>query len=98
MKLAELRQALQAADPAVVLVPARILERVIQQDRDLPTLLWQVPHRHCYVVDRHVLFRHVEQDELDLEADRRLPPTVILIARPAAESLSAEERDDVLLK
>jgi hypothetical protein len=51
-----------------------------------------------YVIDRHVLFRHVEQDELDLEADRLLPPTVILLARPSTEELTTEEPDAILLR
>src|SRR5947208_5478340 len=87
MRMAELQQALRAADPAAVLVAPRVLDRVIQQAGGLPHLLWQVPHRQCFVVDRHVLFRYVEQDELDLDPDQLLPPTVILLARPTAENL-----------
>jgi hypothetical protein len=96
MKLAELQHALRTADPAAVLVSPRVLDRLIQQVWDLPSLLWEVPHRKVFVVDRHVLFRHVEQDELDLEAERLLPPTVILLARPSAEKL-ADERTELLL-
>ena len=84
MKLPELQQALRAADPAAVLVAPRVLERVIQQVCKLPNFIWRIPHRSCYVVDRHVLFRHVDQDDLDLEPDQLLPPTVILLARPPA--------------
>jgi hypothetical protein len=97
MKLSELQQALRAADSAAVLVTPRVLERVIQLEGKLPTFVWEVPHRKCYVVDRHVLFRHVEQDELNLEPDRLLPPTVILLARPAPEELNNEEPEAILL-
>jgi hypothetical protein len=98
MKLSELRQALQAADPAAVLASPRVLDRVIQQVCRLPNLLWNVPHRECYVVDRQVLFRHVEQDDLDLEPDQLLPATVILLARPSVEELNSLDRAAILSK
>src|SRR5438128_9473568 len=87
MTVTELQRVLRAADPAAVLVPPRVLERVIQQVLNLPNLLWVVPHRKSYVVDRHILFRHVEQDDLNLESDQLLPQTVILIAEPTAEEI-----------
>ena len=62
MKLADLQQAVRAADPAAILVSSPVLHRVIQQEGRLPALLLEVPHRDSFVVDRHVLFRHVEQD------------------------------------
>jgi hypothetical protein len=86
MRLVDLRKTLHAADPAAVLVAGRVLRRVIQQVYNLPTFLWKVPHADSFVVDRHVLFRHVEQEELDLEPDQRLPATVILLPRPEDES------------
>jgi hypothetical protein len=98
MKLVELQQILRAADPAAVLVSQRVLERVIQEVCKLPNLLWTVPHRQSYVVDRQVLFRHVEQEELELESDQLLPPTVILLTRPSSEELAAENRDQLLLR
>src|SRR5436305_1186449 len=98
MRLAELQKALRAADPGAVLVSPRIMERIIQQTCDLRGLTWSVPHWKCYVVDRQTLFRHAEQADLDLEPDQLLPDTVILLARPPAEELSALERKIVLLK
>src|SRR5262245_24912129 len=98
MRLAELKAALRQADPAAVLVSPRVLERLIQQERKLPTFVWEVPHRKVHVLDRHVLFRHVEQDELDLEPDRLLPPTVILLARPSPEDLANVKSEDLLLR
>ena len=82
---------------AAVLVPAR-LRRVIQQVCNLPTLLWKVPHAESFVVDRHILFRHVEQEELDLEPDQRLPATVILLPRPEGAELHEADLRAVLLK
>ncbi len=98
MKLADLQQAVRAADPAAILVSPSVLHRVIQQECQLPTLLLEVPHRKGYVVDRHVLFRHIEQDELDLEPDRLLPSTVVLLAQPSPETLTATKRDAMLLE
>ncbi len=98
MKLLELQQILRAADPAAVLVSPRVLERVIQEICKLPNLFWAVPHRQSYVVDRQILFRHVEQEELELESDQLLPPTVLLLARPTFEELSAGETEALLLK
>ena len=97
MRLAELQQALRTADPAAVLVPPRVLERLIQAQHQLSGLFEQVPHRKCYVVDRPTLYRHVEQDELDLEPDRLLPSPVILLARPSPNTLATEESETILL-
>jgi hypothetical protein len=98
MRLAELQQALRTADPAAVLVPSRVLDRLIQGQFQLNNLFESVPHGKCYVVDRPVLFRYVEQDELDLEPDRLLPPTVILLVRPSPNTLGTLEREAILLR
>src|SRR5947207_2549506 len=98
MNLSELQQELRTADPAAILVSPRVLDRVIRQEHQLGNLLWHVPHRSCYVVDRHVLFRHVEQDELTLEPERLLPSTVILLAEPGSEELAAGDSHPLCLK
>jgi hypothetical protein len=97
MKLAELQLALRAADPSAVLVPSRVLDRVIQRVGRLNNLFSDVPHRKCFVVTRSVLYRHVDPDDLDLEPDRLLPATVILLARPTVNALNTFERDELLL-
>ena len=98
MRLADLRKTLHTTDQAVVLVTGRVLRRVIQQVYNLPTFLWRVPHADSFVVDRHVLFRHVEQEELDLEPDQRLPATVILLPRPEGAELHDADQKAVLLR
>ena len=50
--LAELQRILSQAEPAALLVPPRILRRVIKQDRRLGGLGLQVPHRKSYALDR----------------------------------------------
>jgi hypothetical protein len=96
--LQELKQALAATDPSVVLVAPRILRRVLQKEFRVPYLLVEAPHEQGYAFDRQVLFRWVEQEELDVEPDCLLPPTVILLARPLAEQLETLDRDQALLK
>jgi hypothetical protein len=94
----ELRRALVATDPAAVLVAPRVLRRVLQAEFRVPYVLLDVPHAQCFPVDRQTLFRHVEQDELELEPDRLLPPTVILLAAPGVEQLQGQKRGAVLLR
>jgi hypothetical protein len=98
LELGELKRALTATDPSVVLVPPRILRRVLQREFRVPYLLVEAPHEQCYAFDRQILFRWVEQEELDVEPDCLLPPTVILLARPSAEQLETLERDQTLVK
>src|SRR5437588_6262138 len=98
MTVADLQKYLRAADPAVVLVSPRILERVIREDCKLPNIYWNIPHSKSYVCDRQCLFHHAEQADLELEPGQILPETVILLTRPAAEELSNLERELVLLK
>ncbi|MGE3808465.1 MAG: hypothetical protein AB7K24_27695 [Gemmataceae bacterium] len=98
MELAELSLAIQDVDPAVVLVTPRIMRRVLQSEYKVPHLLVHAPHEWCYSFERQVLFRHVEQDELDLEPDRLLPSIVTLMVRPSTEQLQALGKDAVLLR
>lgn len=98
MEIEELKRALRETDPAAVMVAPRILRRVLQAEFKVPYLLVQVPHERCYFFDRQVLFRHVEQDELDLEQDRMLPPTVILLTRPPLEDMQTLGREAILSK
>jgi hypothetical protein len=97
MRLAQLQQALRAAEPAAVLVSPRVLQRLIQGQNQLSIFFGQLPHRRCHVVDRQTLYRYVDQEELDLEPDRLLPPTVILLARPSPNTLNNLDDETILL-
>jgi hypothetical protein len=92
LDLAELGQLLQAADPAALLVPPRLLRRMIKRDRQLARIGLQVPHHRSYVISREALLALATPDELGLKPDRELPPTVLLIARPEPEQLAAQPR------
>lgn len=96
MKLSELQQVLHKITPAAVLVSPQVLDRVIQQVNNLPAFPWDVPHRESYVVDRQDLFRHIEQEDLNLSPEHLLPSTVILLLRPSNDSLATATRDAVL--
>ena len=96
MKLAALQQAIRAVEPAAVLVSSRTLDRLIQQIGNVQSLLGEVPHRESLVLDRHVLFRYAEQEELGLESDQLLPTPVLLLARPTADELESVAPDLLL--
>jgi hypothetical protein len=94
----ELDRLLRAADPAALLVPSRLLRRVIKHDRRLTGLGLQVPHRKSYVIGRDALLALAGRDELGVGPDRELPPTLVLIARPEPEALAAMARGAALVK
>lgn len=96
MKLAELQQAVRAADPAAVLVTPRVMDRVLQRLHKRGPLFGQMPHRVSAVVERSALYRHVDPDELDLEPDRILPDMVLLLVRPSPNVLANLDRDTLL--
>src|SRR5262249_47998908 len=56
----ELQSLLQATDPRVLLVPPRVLRRVIKRDRKLTGIGLVVPHRKSYCIDRDSLLRHAD--------------------------------------
>src|SRR5438552_9313532 len=93
----ELGRLLRAADPAALLVPSRLLRRVIKRDRKLAIVGLRVPHRKSYVIGRDALVALVDRDELPIEADRDLPETVLLLERPEPEDLAATPRGEVLV-
>jgi hypothetical protein len=96
--VAQLEQALLAADPAVCLAPPRILRRVIKADRRLVGLGLRVPHVKSYVIGREALLKLATRDELGLPPDRALSETVVLLVRPEADKLAALGRDEALVQ
>src|SRR4051794_28520661 len=96
--VAELEQILNRAEPAALLVPPRILRRVIKQDRGLGGLGLQVPHRKSYVIGRDALLRITAAGELGLTPGRELPQTLLLFRRPEPQRLAALPRPEALRK
>jgi hypothetical protein len=95
--LAHLEQALLAVDPAVCLVPSRILRRVIKADRRLVGLGLRVPHVKSYVIGRDALLQLATHEELGVAPGRDLPETVVLLVRPEPDKLAALSRDEALV-
>jgi hypothetical protein len=98
LDLAELGQLLEAADPAALLVPPRVLRRVIKRDRHLSGLGLQVPHRKSYVIGQGALLALAGRDELGIGPGRELPPVLMLIVRPEPEELAELPRGEALVK
>lgn len=94
----ELERLLRAANPGVVLAPARLLRRIIKLDRGLTGIGLQVPHHRTYAIDRDRLLHLVSREELGLATDHKLPGTVLLIARPDAETLAGMSEPDALTR
>jgi hypothetical protein len=98
MEIAELEVVLQSADPAALLVPNRILRRVIKRDRKPAVFGLQVPHRKSHVIARDRLLRFVDRDEIGLPADADLPPVLFLIGRPDPDRLARLPRSQSLIR
>jgi hypothetical protein len=95
---ADLEQLLFQTDPAALLVPPRILRRVIKQDRGIGGVGLQVPHRKSYVIARDALFSIADRDELGVAAGRELPATLLLLPQPDLPRLQLEPAEATLLK
>ena len=94
----ELERAVAAVDRSALLVPPRILRRVLRHGRRLSETGLSVPHRKTYCVQRDELAAVVEPDELGRSSFDDLPERIILLARPEPEQLAATTRPRTLIK
>src|SRR6516165_6482007 len=94
--VAELQKLLSAVDPGALLMPPRLLRRVIKQDRDVGGVGLQVPHRKSYTIGREGLLAIVDHDELGVGKDWPLPAEVILLACPETW-LTTHTREQALI-
>src|SRR5262249_6134880 len=78
----ELQRRLRQVEPAALLVPPRILRRVIKTHRGLGGFGLAVPHRKSYILDRDSLLKMASRAELGLAEGATLPPTDLLFPRP----------------
>ncbi len=92
----DLEQRLRGVEPGALLVPTRILRRVIKHDRDLSGPGLQVPHRKSYVIGRDALLAVATRAELGVDADRLLPDVLILLPEPAPFDLRGQPAGAVL--
>src|SRR5262245_46349103 len=79
---ATLQPLLQAVEPAVLLVPARLLRRVIAGDSGLGGSRFHVPHSFAYWIGRDALLRFADHVDLGLPAGHPLPDPVLLMQAP----------------
>jgi hypothetical protein len=98
LTVAELQRLVAQVEPAALLVPPRILRRVIKRDRGLAGPGLQVPHRKSYVVARDRLLCFATAEELGLEPGRELPPTLVLLPQPDRQAPTIRDRARTLLR
>src|SRR5581483_9571899 len=79
---ADLQKLLTDVDPGAILVPPRVLRRVIKQDCQLGGVGLQVPHRKTYTIARDALLAIADRTDLGVSETRDLPERVILLACP----------------
>ncbi|HEY1785542.1 MAG TPA: hypothetical protein VGG30_08340, partial [Pirellulales bacterium] len=96
--LPELEQAIHAVDSRALLVPPRILRRVIKQHAGIAGFGLRVPHRKAYILSRQDLLAIVEPAELDMVGPVVLSDTVILLARPAPQAIATQSADALRVK
>lgn len=94
----ELADALRAADPRAVLVPARILRRVIRGVRGIDKFFEPIPHRGGFATSTAAALEHAEPEELGLPGDGPRPDRLILLAEPDLDRVEGLPREDVLLR
>lgn len=88
IELDELRRAVAAADPSAILVPSRILRRVVKRDRHLTWLGGARPT--SYVIAGQALAAIVRGPEVGRPAGAEWPAISLLIAQPEPEEIAVK--------
>ncbi len=81
----ELTSILLAQDPAVVLLPVRIIRRVVWQSQSLNISGFQLLRCQSFMIDRETFLQYVHADELNGKKTEDLPNKLILLAEPEEE-------------
>ncbi len=87
--LQELQRLVTAVEKGAILVPRRIMRRVIKDRYELPRLGLRLPHELCQITDRESLLKIVDAAELEPRGTADLPDRVILLPQPEAEEIDA---------
>ena len=93
--LGSLEARLKRSPARAVVVDPRLLRKVIKGHRDLEGLTLTVPHGRCYALKREALLALVDPVEIGVEG-HKLPPSVILVARPTPRELGKRDATRVL--
>jgi hypothetical protein len=97
LDLAALEAALREAEPASMLLPSWLLEKIIAADREIRAPLFSIPHDQSHVIARERLIRLVTDEELPLPTDPPDEPTLVLLARPDNDWLANTPAPQALL-
>jgi hypothetical protein len=97
-EVSDLVRILKGVDPTALLVPARVLRRVIKHDRPIGGMGLLVPHRKSCVIDRETLLRIADYDELGVSPDEALPSKLILLVLPEPDRLARLPVEQALFK
>jgi hypothetical protein len=98
LTVAIVRALLQEAEPAALLIEARILRRVVRLDRRLPGFGLAALNRKSYCLERDRLLSFVDRDEVELPEGVELPRLVILLARSEDEAFLEVETPQSMLR
>lgn len=93
-----LEAALKAAERKALLLPSRLLGRIIKSHRGLGVAGWRIPHGKSYVIDRDALLQIVDPNELGLTAATDLPRMLMLLVRPDPQQLAGLAGGKVLVE
>ena len=98
IELDDLQRAVSAVEPAAILVPRRILRRVIRRDRDLRIFAGAAARQSSYAVAGSSLRNWVTNGEIPFPAGAPWPETVYLLERPEPAEWAAARTGDVLTR
>jgi hypothetical protein len=94
----ELAHALRSVDPRVVLVPARVLRRIVRGTLQIRGFFRHVPHWDGLTIATESALNFAGRDELNLADDAPLPSHLILLAEPELDPVEVIPRDRLILR
>ncbi|HEY2158690.1 MAG TPA: hypothetical protein VGH33_23870, partial [Isosphaeraceae bacterium] len=98
ISVVELAAALRSVDPRAVLVPPRILRRVIRGVLGIDRLMGHIPHRGGFATSSARALEFAGPEELSLEPGQPVPARLILLAEPDLDRVEGPARERVILR